>query len=124
MAEVTHKTPLPNLSFIPSNRGMSTIVLSLMPLDGREFKLKNALREVQGGYDLIVFDAPPSFGLLNLNALMAANDLFVPGLADFLSFHGLKPLFETIPSLEQDLGHILDHVFILAKSCHAKLHLP
>jgi len=89
----------------------------------REFKLRNALREVQGNYDLIVFDAPPSFGLLNLNALMAADDLFVPVLADFLSFHGLKLLFETIQSLEEDLGHILDHVFILVNAFNASFKL-
>src|SRR5258708_13484177 len=94
-----------------------------MPLAGREFKLKNALREVQGSYDLIVFDAPPSFGLLNLNALMAANDLFVPVLADFLSFHGLKLLFETIQSLEEDLAHILDHVFILVNAFNPRFNL-
>ena len=123
MEEVINKTPLPNLSFVPSNLGMSTIDLSLMPMAAREFKLRNALREVQGNYDLIVFDAPPSFGLLNLNALMAADDLFVPVLADFLSFHGLKLLFETIQSLEEDLGHILDHVFILVNAFNASFKL-
>ena len=123
MEEVINKTPLPNLSFVPSNLGMSTIDLSLMPMAAREFKLRNALREVQGNYDLIVFDAPPSFGLLNLNALMAADDLFVPVLADFLSFHGLKLLFETIQSLEEDLGHILDHVFIVVNAFNASFKL-
>ena len=44
---------------------------------------------------------------------MAANDLVVPVLADFLSFHGLKLLFETVQSLEDDLGHVLDHIFIV-----------
>ncbi|MFL5319329.1 MAG: ParA family protein [Myxococcaceae bacterium] len=112
ISEVVQTTPLPNLSFVPSNLSMSTVDLSLMPMAGREFKLKNALKEVEGQYDLIVFDAPPSFGLLNLNALMAADDLFVPVLADFLSFHGLKLLFETVQSLEEDLNHVLDHVFI------------
>jgi len=63
-----------------------------------------------------VFDAPPSFGLLNLNALMAAQDLFVPVLPDFLSFHGLKLLFETVQSLEEDLNHVLDHVFIVVNA--------
>ena len=50
---------------------------------------------------------------MNLNALMASNDLVVPVLADFLSFHGLKLLFETVQSLEDDLGHVLDHIFIV-----------
>ena len=65
----------------------------------------------------------PSFGLLNLNALMAADDLIVPVLADFLSFHGLKLLFETVQSLEDDLGHVLDHVFIVVNSFNATFKL-
>jgi chromosome partitioning protein len=116
VADIIQKTPLPNLDFVPSNLSMSTVDLSLMPMSAREFKLKNALRDVESKYDLIVFDAPPSFGLLNLNALMAADDLFVPVLPDFLSFHGLKLLFETVQSLEEDLGHVLDHVFIVVNA--------
>ena len=112
VSEVIQKTTLPNLDFVPSNLTMSTVDLALMPMAGREFKLKNALKEVEGHYDFVIFDAPPSFGLLNLNALMAADDLIVPVLADFLSFHGLKLLFETVQSLEEDLGHVLDHVLI------------
>src|SRR5262249_19130031 len=53
------------------------------------------------------------FGLLNLNALMATHDLFVPVLPDFLSFHGLRLLFETVHDLEQDLEHVLDRVSIV-----------
>jgi len=123
LSGVIHKSPLPNLDFVPSNLSMSTVDLSLMPMAGREFKLKNALKEVESHYDFIIFDAPPSFGLLNLNAIMAADDLLVPVLADFLSFHGLKLLFETVQSLEADLGHVLDHVFIVVNSFNATFKL-
>ena len=70
-----------------------------------------------------MLDAPPSFGLLNLNALMAAHDLFVPVLADFLSFHGLKLLFETVQSLEEDLEHVLDHIFIVVNAYNATFRI-
>ena len=123
LSEVIQRSQLPNLDFVPSNLSMSTVDLALMPMAGREFKLKNALKEVEGRYDVVVFDAPPSFGLLNLNALMAADDLLVPVLADFLSFHGLKLLFETVQSLEDDLGHVLDHVFIVVNSFNATFKL-
>ena len=116
LSEAIQHTPLPNLDFVPSNLGMSTVDLALMPMAGREFKLRKAVEEIQDRYDIIVFDAPPSFGLLNLNALMVAQDLFVPVLPDFLSFHGLKLLFETVQSLEEDLNHVLDHVFILVNA--------
>lgn len=104
---------VPQLDLVPSNLAMSTMDLALMPLAGREFKLRNALKEIEGQYDFTVLDAPPSFGLLNLNALMASDDLFVPVLADFLSFHGLKLLFETVQGLEDDLSHHLDRVYIV-----------
>ena len=116
LADVVQRTPMPNLSFVPSNLSMSTVDLALMPMAGREYKLRNALKDIEGQYDLVLFDAPPSFGLLNLNALVAADDLFVPVLADFLSFHGLKLLFDTVNSLEEDLGHTLANIFIVVNA--------
>ena len=117
--KVIVKTGMPGLDLVPSNLSMSTIDLSLMPLAAREFRLRNVLKEVEGAYDYAVLDAPPSFGLLNLNALMAAHDLFVPVLADFLSFHGLKLLFETVQGLEEDLEHVLDQIFIVINAYNA-----
>jgi chromosome partitioning protein len=116
VAEVTIQTVMPGLSLVPSNLAMSTVDLALMPLAGREFRLRNALKEVEGNYDFVVMDAPPSFGLLNLNALMAASDLVIPVLADFLSYDGLKLLFETIQGLEDDLSHQLEHIFIVVNA--------
>jgi chromosome partitioning protein len=107
------KTYFAEFDVLPANLGMSTVDLALMPLAGREYRLKKALRGISGRYEFVIIDAPPSFGLLNLNALMAADDLIVPVLPDFLSFHGLKLLFETVGELEEDLGHTLQRIVIL-----------
>jgi chromosome partitioning protein len=116
LADVTIATGMPDLALVPSNLAMSTIDLALMPLAGREFRLRKALEDVSGRYDFVVMDAPPSFGLLNLNALMAADDLIIPVLADFLSYDGLKLLFETVQGLEDDLSHQLEHIFIVVNA--------
>jgi chromosome partitioning protein len=116
LADVTVKTGMPNLDLVPANLAMSTIDLALMPLAGREFRLRNALQGFSARYDFVVLDAPPSFGLLNLNALMAANDLVIPVLADFLSYDGLRLLFETIQGLEEDLSHQLENIFIVVNA--------
>lgn len=116
LREVMIDTGMPNLSLVPSNIRMSTVELALMPLAGREYRLRNALKEVEADFDFIVMDAPPSFGLLNLNALMAATDLFVPVLADFLSYDGLKLLFETVQGLEEDLALALEQIFIVVNA--------
>ncbi len=113
IAEALVETPLAELDLVPANLGMSTLELALMPMAGREYRLKKALGEVGDRYDFIVLDAPPSLGLLNLNALIAADDLFVPVLPDFLSFHGLRLLFETLSGLEDDLDHTLQRIFIV-----------
>jgi chromosome partitioning protein len=116
LSEVTLATGMPGLELVPSNLAMSTIDLALMPLAGREFRLRKALEEAAGKYDFVVMDAPPSFGLLNLNALMAANDLVIPVLADFLSYDGLRLLFETVQGLEDDLSHQLQNIFIVVNA--------
>ncbi|HWV56405.1 MAG TPA: ParA family protein [Longimicrobiales bacterium] len=113
LEEVVLHTPLDEFDLIPANLGMTTADMALMPMAGREFRLAKALEAVAGRYDFIVMDAPPSFGLLNLNALIATDDLFVPVLPDFLSFRGLKLLFETVGELEEDLGHSLQRIFIV-----------
>ena len=113
----------PGLDLIPSNLGMSAIDLSLMPLPGREFRMRNALKPVEPDYDFIILDAPPSFGLLNLNALMTTDDLVIPVLGDFLSFHGLKLLFDTLQDLQTDLQLSLGGVFIVINSFNASFKL-
>ncbi len=116
LADVALPTAMPGLTLVPANLAMSTIDLALMPMAGREFKLRKALESVTQGYDYVVMDAPPSFGLLNLNALMAAHDLVIPVLADFLSYDGLRLLFETVQGLEDDLSHQLENVFIVVNA--------
>lgn len=111
--DVIVRTALAEFDVLPANLRMTTIDISLMPLAGREYKLQRALARVSDRYDFIVMDAPPSFGLLNLNALMASDDLLVPVLPDFLSFHGLKLLFETLGQLEDDLNHRLQRILIV-----------
>jgi chromosome partitioning protein len=116
LPDIVVETGMPGLSLAPSNLAMSTIDLALMPLSGREFRLHKALLDVEGRYDFVVMDAPPSFGLLNLNALAAAHDLIIPVLADFLSYDGLRLLFETVQGLEDDLSLQLEKVFVVVNA--------
>lgn len=123
LSEVLVPTGFPGLDLVPSNLSLSTVDLALMPLPAREFRLRKLLDEIEDEYDAVILDAPPSFGLLNLNALIASNVLVIPVLPDFLSFHGLKLLFETVQSLDGDLDHVLDHIFIVVNGFNATLKI-
>lgn len=106
------KTDLPTLDIIPSNLNLSPVELSLFSMNSREFRLKRLLSTIEKNYDLIIMDASPSIGLLNLNAILASNDLLIPVLADFLSYHGLKILFETLSTIEEDFSFVFENIFI------------
>ena len=106
------KTDLSTLHVIPSNLDLSPVELSLFSMNSREFRLKRVMSAIEKNYDLIVLDASPSIGLLNLNAILASNDLIIPVLADFLSYHGLKILFETLSTIEEDFSFVFENIFI------------
>lgn len=110
--KVIVKTDLPTLDIIPSNLNLSPVELSLFSMNSREFRLKRLLGSMEKSYDVIVMDASPSIGLLNLNAILASNDLLIPVLADFLSYHGLKILFETLSTIEEDFSFVFENIFI------------
>lgn len=110
--KVIIKTDLSTLDIIPSNLNLSPVELSLFSMNSREFRLKRLLSSLEKSYDVIVMDASPSIGLLNLNAILASNDLLIPVLADFLSYHGLKILFETLSTIEEDFSFVFENIFI------------
>ena len=110
--KVIVKTDLPTLDVIPSNLNLSPVELSLFSMNSREFRLRRLINSIEKNYELIVMDASPSIGLLNLNAILASNDLLIPVLADFLSYHGLKILFETLSTIEEDFSFVFENIFI------------
>jgi chromosome partitioning protein len=110
--KVIVKTDLPTMDVIPSNLNLSPVELSLFSMNSREFRLRRLLSTIEKHYELIVMDASPSIGLLNLNAILASNDLIIPVLADFLSYHGLKILFETLSTIEEDFSFVFENIYI------------
>lgn len=114
---------LSTLDIIPANLGLSPIELSLTGLHAREYKLKRALADIEDAYDLIILDAPPNIGLLNLNAILAVNDLLVPVLADFLSYDGLKILFETLRNIEDDFDYVLENIYIFLNRFNESMNI-
>jgi chromosome partitioning protein len=110
--KVIVKTDLPTLDVIPSSLNLSPVELSLFSMNSREFRLRRLLSSIEKNYELIIMDASPSIGLLNLNAILSSNDLIIPVLADFLSYHGLKILFETLSTIEEDFSFVFENIYI------------
>jgi chromosome partitioning protein len=112
-------TSLPTLDIVPSNLTLSPVELLLFQKHMREFRLRQALEQIHGDYDVIVMDAPPNLSLLNLNAILAAQDLIVPVMADFLSYDGLRLFFENLEMIKEDFSYELENVFIVLNGFNA-----
>jgi chromosome partitioning protein len=71
---------------------------------GRERSLAKALRAVDGDYDFVCVDTPPSLGLLTVNALTAADQVIVPVQCEYLSMRGLLQLQNTLAMIRENLN--------------------
>ena len=74
---------------------------------GREFALSRALEPIRDQYDLIFIDCPPSLELLTLNALCAADGIFVPVQCEYYALEGLSDLMATLRAVKRKLNPTL-----------------
>lgn len=80
---------------------------SLLTDTGKEYKLREALTELEGLYDYVIIDSPPTLSILTVNALTAATDVIIPAQADIYSLQGLSDLQRTIESVKKYCNHDL-----------------
>ena len=101
---VTLGTELPLLKLIPADRNLIGAEIELVDVERREYKLQEALRQVENDYDFIIIDCPPSLGLLTLNALTSADSLLVPIQCEYYALEGVTELFDTLARIRRSLN--------------------
>jgi chromosome partitioning protein len=79
-------------------------MVELTTVEEREWQLTQAIRPLEGKYDRILLDCPPSLGLLTLNALCAANNVLIPLQCEYLALEGLAQLKGTIDRVRERLN--------------------
>jgi chromosome partitioning protein len=93
------------VTLLPANPALAGAEVELVNLMAREYRLRNALQEVDGQYDYILVDCPPSLGLLTINGLAAARDgVLIPIQCEYLALEGLTQLMETIQLAQRHLN--------------------
>jgi chromosome partitioning protein len=84
-----------NLWVAGSDINLAAAEVELAGVVGREVILRDVLRADEGEFDFVLMDCAPSLGVLTLNALVAANEVFIPLQPHFLALHGMGKLLET-----------------------------
>ena len=117
------KTQIPNLDLVPSQVSLSGAEVEMISLPAREDRLKKGLEPVRPNYDLILIDAPPSLGLLTVNALSAADGVLIPLQCEYYALEGLSQLLETVRRVQKGLnpGLVIEGILLTMADFRTKL---
>ncbi len=97
-----------SLTIMPSNLDMTEAEMVLSQKSEREYLLKRAIEGIKDEFDYILFDCPPSLGLLTVNALAAAQKVFIPVQTEYLALESLTNLQNMIESVTSRFNHDLE----------------
>jgi len=93
-----------NLDLVPSSLDMAAAELDISSRMSREYILRKLIKPVESQYEFILLDCPPSLGLVTINAMVAANELFIPLTAEALPSRGLTKLTNILQMVRENLN--------------------
>ena len=93
---------------LPATADLAGAGVELISMETPNLRLKNALAQVAGDYDVIFIDCPPSLELLTLNALAAANGILVPVQCEYYALEGLTDLMNTLRIVKRRINPELE----------------
>lgn len=113
--DLIQATSQENLSVVPSDTSLAGVEQVLANRIGRETILRQALENAKADarFDFVLFDCPPSLGVLSANALVAADFVVIPMQAEYLSLQGMAKLLEVIELVQKQLNPHLQIACVL-----------
>lgn len=97
-------TELQNFYLTPGDKTLNETESLLATKIGKEYILKDAVKEATRHFDVILFDCPPNLGNLTLNALVSSDYCLVPCEMSVLAFEGVNDLVETLETVNERLN--------------------
>ena len=107
MVDIVEPTGFNNLFVAPATLDLAGVEQELTAVISRELRLKKALASVEGDFDYVFIDCPPSLGLITINAFAAATDILVPVQTEFYALEGLTQLQRIVDLVQKNLNPTL-----------------
>jgi len=92
------------LKVLPSSRRFARFELEVAAEENNHLYLRKALSEVDGQFDYIFIDLPPSLGIITINALTAAQSVLIPIQTEYYALEGLSDLMDTIERTKENFN--------------------
>lgn len=111
LADAIQPTAVPRVFVAPSTLDLLGVELELANQKDRAIRLRNAIEAYQARaadpFTYILVDCPPSFNLLTINAMAAADAVVVPLQCEFFALEGLGQLLKTVEQVRIGLNPAL-----------------
>jgi chromosome partitioning protein len=101
-------SPVPGLDLVPADPDLSGVEIELSDKPRRSYRLRDALANMASAYDYVLIDCPPSLNVLTVNAMTAADAVFVPLQCEFFALEGLTQLMRTVELVRSSLNTRLE----------------
>ncbi|MHA3893162.1 ParA family protein [Acinetobacter sp. GXMZU3951] len=118
-----HQTPFKQLDVIPASPSLGALAYAL-EAKHKIYKLRDALKLLEGKYDRVYIDTPPAFNFFTLSALIAADRVLIPFDCDVFSKRALQSLIENVIETQDDHNDQLEIEGIVVNQYQAQAKLP
>ena len=97
-------TSVAGVDLFPATQGMAGADAYLASALNKETLLRRALEALEGLWDFVLIDCPPSLGVLTINALAATDLVLIPIQAHILDLNGLMQLLDLVEEVKKLLN--------------------
>ncbi len=118
-------TAISGLDVLPSNRSLADLPERLAAKPDRHRLLRQVIDELEArrDYDVFVFDAPPSVGLVTLSIMIAAREIVVPVALTYFALDGCAEIVQTVEMVREEYGHEDIEVSLVVPTLHRRTRL-
>lgn len=115
---------VPGLDIIPSSLDLTAFEMEASENPNRDKMLSNAIAPLNGKYDYILLDCPPSVSLITINCLVACDCILIPIQCEFYALEGLTQLMNNVKIIKKLLNPKLSisHVLLTMYNGRYRLH--
>lgn len=120
--DVVRRSEIPGLDVLIANKDLARFPVEVASDPRRDHRLQDKLADL-AGYDFVIFDAPPSMGLVTTNILLATEEVVVPVAMTYFALDGCAEILDTVETIRDSYDHQSLRVSMVVATLYRKTAL-